>query len=337
MSLLPEFILQTTIVRGIQAFRKDHRFIDQLFRNLDQNSIQQMRTFLDTQAIDLAINYPRSTLKVPAIVILLKSETESQAYLGDSMGLSQPEEFSYDGGIDDQLLGGVASVTSLSGEGQAVFGPITALNGTNNTIKIDHSGFDIDQFVGHNYTLRIVGGKGQGQIRKITANSVDTVMITPNWLTIPDNTSIFEVRSDPDEVLGEPSKLYDKRNGSRFIERRGSLYNVNYQVQVIGSNSESTIFLYAILKAIFTLSRTFMEKHGIINLKMSGTDFLPRAEYAPDFAYMRALNMDFLIPFDVFEDIDPMVNAINLVLEAVPPISIELGLDSAHPVIAPGS
>jgi len=335
MSLLPEFIIQTTIVRGIQAFRKDHRFIDQLFRNLDQSSVQQMRSFLDTQAIDLAINYPRSTLKVPAIVILLKSETEGQAYLGDSMGLEVPDTFAFDGGVEGEVLGGAGSVSSLIGEGRIVAGPLNAVSGTNNTIKVDTSmvKFCVDTYRGNGSTIAIVGGTGIGQMRSITANSTDTIMVSPNWTTIPDDTSVFEIRASVDEVLGEPSKLYDRRNGTSFIERRGALYNVSYQIQVIGHNPESTIFLYAILKAIFTLSRIFMERHGLIDLKMSGTDFLPRPEYLPDHAYMRAMTMEFKVPFDIFEDIGTGVDTLNLLLDPKAPITVDLSELSKSPLV----
>jgi len=82
--------LQTTIVRGIKTLRNDSRFIDQLFRNLSQSDQEQIRSFITNNSIDLTINYPRDTLKVPAIVILLRSENEAPerqgVYLGDSMG-----------------------------------------------------------------------------------------------------------------------------------------------------------------------------------------------------------------------------------------------------------
>src|SRR5678810_90484 len=98
--ILAEFILQTVLVRGFRTVRQDSRFLDQLFRNLSQEDAQQMRDLIRNKAIDLCINYPRTQLKVPAIVILLKAETEQQAYLADSMGLQVPDEFGYDGDLD---------------------------------------------------------------------------------------------------------------------------------------------------------------------------------------------------------------------------------------------
>jgi len=316
MSILADFILQTSIVRGIRTLRSDSRFIDQLFRSVDQRSLSQIRTFLKEQPIDLCLNYPRAPLKVPAIVILLKSEVENQAYLGSSMGTGTPDEFSYDGDIADELIGGAASASTMTGEGKLVFGPFRAASGTANTLKITSKQWDTDQFRGRNLSVRIVSGLGVGQIRGISANGENVLLVASNWSTIPDNTSVFEIREDLPEVLGEPSKLYDRRNPNLVLERRGSMYAANYQIQVIGDNQEQTIYLTIILKAIFELSRTFLEGQGIINLKMSATDFLPRTEYQPDFAYMRALNLEFLSPFDIFEQLGPLATSIQASFEA---------------------
>lgn len=313
MSLVPEFILQTIIVRGIKMMRNDARFIDQLFRNLDQKSIAEMRTFIKTQGIDLCINYPRSGLKVPAIVILLKSETEGQAYLGDSMGIDQPEMFSYDGAVADEVLGGTATVSTLDGNATVVFGPNIVQTATENTIKISTIPWQLDQYGDGKHSIRIVAGTGVGQARGITGNGRNIVMIEGRWLVIPDSTSRFEIVSAPDPIIGQPSSLYNRRGGEAPLERRGGLYNNSYQIQVIGPSPELTIFLAAALKAILTLSRIPLEGQGIINFKMGATDFVPRAEYVPDFAYMRAINLDFSHPFDVFEEI-PVAKSFHIQL-----------------------
>jgi hypothetical protein len=284
-----------------------------------------VRDFIDNQTIDIAINYPRSTLKVPAIVILLKSESEFQAFLNDSMGVDLPDDFSYYGeSLAGELIGST-SISDLSGEGKIVFGPLTADGGTNNTIRTLNDEFDSDQFTGKNYDVRIVAGLGKGQIRKITGNNANTIMVSQNWVTNPDDTSIFEVRSSADEVLGQPAKIYDRSKSGQFIERKGGYYTQSYQIQVISNNPESTIFLYAILKAIFTLSRLFMEKHGLINMKMGGTDFLPRAEYLPDFAYMRAINLEFQTSFEIFEDISTGIESFQTCIDFEAPISVRVG------------
>lgn len=303
MSLIPEFIFQTMIVRGIHVMRNDARFIDQLFRNLDQKSIAEMREFIKTQAIDLCINYPRTTVKVPAIVILLKSEVEGQAFLGDSMGVDQPEEFSYDGGIEGEVLGGTATESTLDGNAAVVSGPAQVISATENTVRISTQLWQLDQFADGKHNVRVVAGRGAGQNRGITGNGRNIVMIEGKWLTIPDSTSRIEVTRVASPLVGEPSSLYNRRGDEDPLERRGGLYDTSYQIQVIGPNPELTIFLQVALKAIFTLTRMDLERQGIINFKMGATDFAPRAEYVPDFAYMRAINLDFKNPFDVFESI----------------------------------
>lgn len=317
MSLIPEFILQTVLARGMKAFRDNHRYIDQLFRNYDVRSVDQIRTFIKENAVDLCINYPKDTVKVPAIVILLKNESEAQAYLADSMGIDFPDIFSFDGGIDGETLGGTASVSSLSGYGMLVFGPVVVEGGTINTVEFDSDHFAIDNLVGQEYTVRIVAGTGKGQIRNVESNTLDTITVTPNWKIPPDGTSIVEVRAKESEVLGQPSALFDRTNDTPFIERRGALYNVNYQVQIIGPNPELTIALYNIVKSILFVSKTLLEEQGVINLKVSGTDFLPKPEYQPELSYMRGLNLEFIAPFDIFEDVDPLINEINLIVEGL--------------------
>lgn len=317
MSRIPEFILQTSIVRGINALRKDTTLIDQLFRNLSQAHLQQMRDFVVGQSIDLCINYPRKTLAVPAIVILLRNETEAEAYLGDSMGYdSNPEVFEYEGGIENEILGGAGSLEEVTVRRSTVYGPCRVFSATNNTIKVEDTvAWNGNQYEGGNFSVHVVGGLGVGQVRDIATNSGNVLMVSANWEVNPDVTSIFEIREKGEETVGEPSSLYDRKRPPVGLERRGSLYQYTYQIQVVGKNPESTIYLYMILKALFTLQRTFLETQGLINMQMGGTDFVNRAEYMPDFSYMRAMNMTFMVPFDVFEIEQGLVTHFQLVVE----------------------
>lgn len=321
MSRIPEFILQTVIVRGIQALRKDVTLVDQLFRNLSQDHQQQMRKFISGGAIDLCINYPRKELMVPAIVILLRSESEAQAYLGDSMGFDcEPEVLGYEGGVAPEVLGGVGSLEEVNRRRITVFGPWRAFSSTNNTLRVDEP----ESFVSNCYaadgefSVHLVGGTGAGQVRDIIDNNGDTLLVDKNWTVNPDATTIFEIRKRGHEVVGEPSSLYDRKNTkqSRITERRGALYGLQYQIQVVGRNPESTIYLYMILKALFTLQRQFLERQGIIDMQMGGTDFVNRPEYLPDLAYMRAMNISFKVPFDVFQIEENIAEQFQIVLDA---------------------
>lgn len=317
MSVVPELIFQTVISRGIHTLRTDSRYIDQLFRNLSQGDQDQMRSFIQSNQIDLSINHPRSALRVPGIVILLRSDNEHAqgSYLDDFMGHDTPDEFSYDGSVDDLVLG-TASMTSLSGPGTVEFGPHYVLSATLNTLKVSDKTFYQDQFMDGTKRLNvhIVAGMGAGQQREISANSHNILMVSTNWTTTPDATSVFEVRNPVEEVLGQPSKLYDRRDASTILERKGGLYTNKYQLQVVGANQEQVIYLYAIIKAIFTMSRIFMERQGIINFRMSGTDFVNRPEYIPELAYMRMLTIEFESPFEIFVPLTGLVENFTLCL-----------------------
>jgi len=318
MSLIPELIFRTVISRGFRNARNDNRFLDQLFRSIDQKSVAQIRKFIQEQQIYVDINYPREELKLPAIIILLKAESEGHAYLADSMGLDElPDHMSYDDADEElETLGGAASVSSLSGEGPIIFGPYTALSSTNNTLTVSSKIWNIDQFkvMGPN-TIHIIQGKGVGQQRTVTANSQNTLMTSPNWRANPDTTSVFVIKGPATEIVGEPRSLY-KRSEGPLIERKGFLDNKTYQIQIIAQNPELVIYLHAILKSIFILARTYFESQGIINLKMGATDFTPKTEYEPDNAYMRAMSIEFMCPFDVFAALENVATSVRVALES---------------------
>lgn len=323
MSLVAEHILQGVITRGLVVMRQDSRFLDQLFRNLDRESQDQIRDFIRTRPIDVCLNYPRSDLKLPAIVILLRSETEAQPFLGDSMGAELPDDFTFDGALGTQIIGGRASsAAARSAEDKRTFGPYFATSGTANTIEIADPVFVTNEFAKAGMTVRIVGGTGVGQIRAIASNDRETITVTPGWLTVPDDTSVFEVRELGAEVVGgEPARLYDRRDATLWLERRGALYRLAYQIQVIAPASAAlAVYLAIVVKAILTLARATLEKQGCLAMTIGMTDLTPRPEYVPDFAYMRSLNVEFLHPFDVYEEMADLASSFQLVLEGGTPL-----------------
>lgn len=300
MSLIPELILQTVIVRGIHKFRSDSRYIDQLFRNLDQASLDQIHGFLRDNTIDLALNYPAEPPKLPAMILVLKSSAEAQGYLADSRGLGKPDEFSFDGPIEGQTLGGVGTVSELGGLPELLFGPWTAAGGTTTTLIPSGTTFDRKKY--QNKRIELIKGKGAGQYRTILTNDLLSVTVTQPWLVIPDNTTIFVIRDVLDtRPLGEPSSLYD-RNQPSFVEGRGLMEKMSYQLLVVCNNPQLTIYLSAIVKSIFLLSRQLIEAQGLLNLTIGATDFLPRADYLPTLSYQRAINIEFWSEFQAFED-----------------------------------
>lgn len=317
MALVPEHILQGVIIRGIAAMRRDARLVEQLFRNVDRDGQDQMKTLFKSQIpFDLCLNYPREVLKVPGIVIVLRAQDEAQAFLGNSMGVGLPEDFAYDGGLEGEILGGVASATALAAaEPPLLFGPCRVTSATPTVITV--SGVLMtDRWRGRNAQCRIVAGTGAGQIRTVTSNSNLTVTVSPAWRTTPDDTSIFEIRGVPTPVVGgQPARMYDRRDLTLWTENIGVYDQMQYQIQIVSANSAMTIYLTMIVRAILLLATNLLEQQGIMNLKVSATDLVPRAEYMPDVSYTRALNLSFVCPFTAVKELGDLAQTLQLSLD----------------------
>lgn len=316
MALVPEHILQGVIVRGINAMRKDARLVDQLFRNVDAEGQRQMRDLFRTGVpFDLCLNYPREVLKLPGIIIVLRAQDEAQAWLGDSMGAELPEAFTYEGGIEGDILGGVTSATIIGSDTPLLFGPSYVLSGTTSTVVM---GRPLSQdWRGRGATCRIVAGTGTGQVRTIVSNTPTVITVSPNWRTPPDSTSVIEVRGNPQEYIGgQPHKMYNSLDRNLWLENRGVYDAMQYQIIIASPNPSMTIYLTMILRAILFLSRNLLEQQGIINLKIASTDLVPRAEYLPDVSYTRALNVSFTSPFNVFQEIGEVGRELQIAIES---------------------
>lgn len=298
---------------------RNPKYIEQLFVNLDRESATEMRTYFEKNMVHVDLNYPRANPVVPGIYIILKSETEGQAFLNDHMSTGEvPDGTGYDD-WDEEILGGgtvfgAASTSSSAGEGSVVYGPALARSATLNTLVIDGNAWAVDTYRGGGRTIHIIDGTGTGQKRNIVANGPSTIMVNPNWTTLPDTTSQFVIRGPEKELVGEPRGLY-KNQTSQFLERKGSYYSTSYQILVIGPNQEQTIYLSIIVKSILTYSRMFLEGQGIINMRLGASDFVPRKEYYPDYAYMRAIEVNFLYPFSIYVEPE-YATELRLVLES---------------------
>lgn len=338
MSLIPEFILQQVLVRGFSKFREDQRYIDTLFHNLAQSDINALRKFFREKSVDLCLNYPDQDLKLPSIVILLRNESESQAFLGQlmqdesniqRMGHPFPEDELYG---DATIVGrGSESPVSIGPTVQMI--PTLVVEATSTTFRLPAGTFNIIDPFEEDVFVVVLEGIGAGQKRQIVnitpePNSV-LVDITPAWTTIPNNTSIVKIISlaDPEGVTGEPSKLFTTDDS---LERRGSLYKSSYQLLVLAQNQELTIFIYTAIKAMFVLGLDFMVKQGIMNFQMSGSDFAPRSEYIPAQAYQRALSIELEYSFDVIVPIEePSARYLRVVVSTADENKLEsVGLTS---------
>jgi hypothetical protein len=316
MSILPEYILQQVLVRGIRAFREDDSLVRMLFRNLHQDDVDGFCEFLRDHTIDISLNFPAEPITVPSVIVALKSESESQGFLGE---LLQPPQSVKNTGhpfpmeeIESPatVLGG-GSVENVGLTSEFIGTPIRATGSTINTLNFALiPPFNVsDPFEFDNLQIVIMEGLGAGQTR-------DVLSVTPNgasqsvtvrvsdWLILPDSTSIFSFKtSNEPGVTGEPSKLF---TASTPVERTGSQYRVSYQLLISGPNSEITLFLYALVKAIVIIQRDYLLQNGFLNVKMSGTDFVTKPEYLPTLAYSRALILEFEHSFDVYMELEPL-------------------------------
>jgi len=323
MSILPEMIIQHTLIRGIRAFREDQKLIDMLFRNVDQATLQLIRQFLRDNSVEICLNYPDQDLKIPSIVILLKSEAEHQPFLGD---LQQPADdllflgnaFPADELQGDQTVVGAGTTGPTAYSHELLLQPTQATGGTSTTIIAPEGSINlIDPYEVEAWVV-VMEGTAAGDRRKVSSiipaeGTGVTIEVEEAFSTVPDATSIFKIVGPNDAVglTGEPSKLYKTTDR---VERFGTIFKATYQLDIHGPDQESTVYLYNITKAIFFAANTLMLKQGFLTfIRMAGTDMAPAVDYYPAMVYRRSLSLEFTYAFDVFK-IAEFVNHIQVAL-----------------------
>lgn len=314
MSIVPEYVIQQVLVSGIRKFREDGSLVSMLFRNLNQDDVNGLIQFIRNETVDIALNWPNTEMKVPAIIISLKNETESQAFLGELLQ-SASNIFNTGTPFRKEKLTAPATTLGSGSLGQPGIEefpleiPISATQASSSTVRfLTTSPFNFsDPFElrrDEELLLVVREGTGAGQrravssITPISATGETEVVVTSNWATVPDNTSVVEFQLISNlGSTGEPTKLFEP---DQVVERLGSHYSASYQILVVGPNQELTIFLYALVKAIFIINLKYLQRHGFIEPRLGGTDFVAKPEYLPDLAYQRALILEFQHSFDVY-------------------------------------
>lgn len=300
MSLVPEYIIQQMLVGGINKIRHDRRILDVLFRNLRQSDLEDLWTFIRENSFDIAINYPDEVLKLPGIVILLRSENETDEFLSDLMqgpGKASVLEAPF---AQRDTVGSVTQVGETAP--RLLMDETNATGGTSTTVSVAVASMPLfDPFEEEAHVV-LVRGTGAGQTRRVlgvtpVVASDTLVSVTPAWDTIPDATTVFKITGDTFPIVGEPSKVFEP---NAIVTRVGSHYQAQYQLMLAASQPELVIYLYMIVKALVFLSTSFLIRNGFHNIKISGTDYLPKSEYLPDQAYQRSLLLEFGYSFDVF-------------------------------------
>ena len=137
--------------------------------------------------------------------------------------------------------------------------------------------------------------------------------------------------ADTSPIIGEPRKMLVDTGEHK--ERRGVGFDVSYVIQIMTTHQEFTLFLYILIKFILILNRMTLERNGIINMVLSGTDFVPQRAQYPDIVYSRGLSCRFLNYFDFFlpyipgDDLDGVAKAFDIDLCWTGEDSIEYNID----------
>jgi hypothetical protein len=308
VAVIPEVILQRAIIAGVRAMRQDSRILDAIFKHLNQDQLQAVKSFLLETSIDFSINYPRKEPTLPSLILLLRNESEGETWLGDVMGdrsdLYVPDpELSY-----DTLGGHGASTSDSSGLPVKVAGPLGVLSQSATGSIIFDDGDNIEALVDNlldNPTgcliLYVVEGAGAGETYNILRLREDGLDIDGAFSPQLDNTSVVDIRKPDDPMLatGEPSRVYSS-TGSYL--RKGANFAVNYNLHVMAGQQDQVIYLYAAMKALLLSQRAFLESQGVINLKIGGSDFAPRSEFIPDEVFQRMMTLQFTTPFSFLEE-----------------------------------
>lgn len=308
MPVIPEIIIQKALVQGFQDLKADPRVLDVLFQNMSQQQLSDLKTFIANKPIDFSVNYPKNdALKVPALVLVLKGESEAETFLGDFAGYNGNFGVPDQDMLVDTLGGHGGSTTDLYGLGTPLIqglgvddydaGVITIAAGDLDTF---HEIYE-DLLSGRCYKVFVTSGTGAGQVSTIIRTASNSLDIEPDFSVDLDTTSVLDIREVSDvETEGEPSRVY---NPSGNYERIGVHYDVQYQLQVIAGHQDEVIYLYSIVKALLLSQRPFLEGQGMMVLKISGSDFAPRGEYLPSDCFMRILNLQFTYPFTFIKEL----------------------------------
>ena len=107
------------------------------------------------------------------------------------------------------------------------------------------------------------------------------------------NASTSNAALTEDDLIGEPRRIFDSTE-REYKERIGSGFTSSYMLQIMTDNQDFTLFLYHAARYIIMSNIRVLERNGIFELRMSGTDFLPQPAQQPTFIYMRGLSLNFM-------------------------------------------
>lgn len=303
-NVIPEIILQKAVVGGIQAIKADPRLINVLFKNMSLEFQEDIKNYITQKTIDWSVNYPKKqSLKVPAIVLIMRSESEAETFLGDMMGYENEQDVMY-----DTTDGHGGSISDLDGLQEPLVQGLEVTESVGSLVTIAEASLPCYQEVyqdivkGECFTLHVTSGTGTGQVHTILSATNYSLDTDADFTVNLDSTSVIDIRH-VGEILaeGEPSRVY---NSNLAHERIGVHYDTQYQLQIIAGQQDEVIYLYSLVKALLLSQRPFLEGQGMMVFKLSGADFAPRGEYLPSEAFMRVMNIQFTYPFSFLRELE---------------------------------
>lgn len=318
MAVSPEVVLHKVLVVGFRELRKNPKLLDTVFTNLTQPEVAKIKNFVIEKSIDFGINYPRTTPKLPGMYLLLRSENEAQAFLGNIAGASPnydtPDDyFTYDSDSDS------SPPTTLGGTSARIIGNLKVQNSRGSRLTFQAEESDrlealLDAGDVPPPAVHVISGTGAGQSHVVTKLSTISLDIDGIFDPQLDTTSIVELRAiDGTEVVGEPSKVFEE--GASNVTRYGVNYSAQYQLAILSGSQEEVLYLYNIVKAILLSQTTFLEGQGILGLQISGSDFAPRSEYLPNDVFQRMMNLQFTYPFDFLQESGTAFSSISIAIQ----------------------
>ncbi len=228
--------------------------------------------------------------------------------MGSSPDNGLPDEFSHD------VLGtetSAGSTSTLKGLGKAVTPALEVESATSTKVFIGTNSLEalsaftasLSDYNSNNYIVYVVSGPGEGQSKQILRITSTFIDIEGSFSISLTNQSVIVIRDGSTvssfEDVGEPSRMFSTNS---ITTRMGVNYDAQYQLEVLASNQEQVLFLYAVIKTILISQTYFLESQGIQSLKLSGSDFSPKSEYLPTDVFCRAMTLNFVYAFSFVEE-----------------------------------
>jgi hypothetical protein len=139
---------------------------------------------------------------------------------------------------------------------------------------------------------------GAGYDNESGLNTIDGFFFTPD-----EDSPVVPTPELQEETIGQPRKMFDLDNPT-YKEQRGSGFRTSYLLQIMTDNQDFTVFLYAAIKNILVSNLMVFEKNGLLDISISGSDFMPQAIQQPNFVFLRGITMSFLNYFYYIVDMN---------------------------------